>query len=353
MANPPAQHYVDPSIAGNSGAGTVGDPYGDLQYALDTLTPDTTHGDQINIKAGTDEVLTGALDLTTYGAPNQNAPLCFRGYTSTANDGGVGGIDCNENNLITNAGNSIKWVDLEIHNGPQSGTAAFLTVTFYGAVVNCYIHNTDGYIICGDDFIFFGNRLENIGNSSNGLLVLNEGVAAYNYIDVVTGTRDPLQVMRMDSVGASAIGNILYLDSDANGIRNHAGGRTQNIIGNTILANAGTGTGIILDASSRADCQICCNNYVEGFSGTGGIGYLQSDSSENGGLLAYNAAYNNATNYSIANEHAITIGSTNETLSATGLAKSGALTFANRLAYFAPADEGAMRTGGVQAGVTS
>ena len=58
-------YYVDPSINANSGTGTIGDPFGDLQYALDTVTRDSTNGDQFNIKAGTAEVLTGTLDFST------------------------------------------------------------------------------------------------------------------------------------------------------------------------------------------------------------------------------------------------------------------------------------------------
>ena len=144
MANPPTHCYVDPSIAGNSGTGTIGDPYGDLQYALDTESIDSTHGNQINIKAGTDEVLSSTLSLATFGSPNQNAPLTFRGYTSTADDGGVGGIDCGGNALITVAGSSISWVDLEIHNGPQSGTGDFISMSYYGKLINCYVHDSDG-----------------------------------------------------------------------------------------------------------------------------------------------------------------------------------------------------------------
>ena len=49
--------YVDPAINGNSGTGTLVDPYGDLQYALDTKARDSTNGDRFNIKAGTAEVL--------------------------------------------------------------------------------------------------------------------------------------------------------------------------------------------------------------------------------------------------------------------------------------------------------
>jgi Leucine-rich repeat (LRR) protein len=353
MANPATHTYVDPSIAGNSGTGTSGDPYGDLQYALDTMTRDGTNGDQINIKAGTDEVLSSTLSLTTYTSvsnPSQNAPLTFRGYTTTADDGGQGSIDCGGNALITNVGNSIHWVDLELHNGPQTGTGIFITLSFYAKLINCYVHDTHGTISSTDDATIVGNRIEDMGNVSNGLIICAAGTIAYNYIDVVTGTRDPVQCIRMAG-NSNVIGNIIYLDSDADGIRNHSIGRTQSIIGNTVLANGGSGNGIMIDQSGRSDNMVCVNNYVEGFSATGGVGFLSGQSSENGGTVSHNAAFDNATDYSLASEHA-TIISANETLSVTGLAKSGAITHANRFAYFAPADEGNMRTGGLMAGNT-
>ena len=90
----PTHVYVDPSIAGDSGTGTIGDPYGDLQYALNTVTRGTD-GNQFNIKAGTDEVLAASITTATYGTPSTSQPLIFRGYTSAANDGGQASIDCN------------------------------------------------------------------------------------------------------------------------------------------------------------------------------------------------------------------------------------------------------------------
>ncbi len=110
------QTYVDPSINANSGTGTVGDPYGDLQYALDTMTRDSTDGDQINIKAGTAEVLTGSLDFTTYGTPSSTAALSFSGYTSSENDGGIGSIDGDGSYKIASLPNYSMMKDLELFN---------------------------------------------------------------------------------------------------------------------------------------------------------------------------------------------------------------------------------------------
>ena len=44
----PTELYVDPSIAADSGAGTIGDPYGDLEYCIEQETFDLTNGTRIN-----------------------------------------------------------------------------------------------------------------------------------------------------------------------------------------------------------------------------------------------------------------------------------------------------------------
>jgi len=115
----PSQTYVDPSIAADSGSGTVGDPYGDLQYALNQITRDGTNGDQINIKAGTEEILAAALTLATYGTPTETAPLIFRGYTSGANDGGIGVVDGNSlYALFASDPVHTHLIDLGVRDGP-------------------------------------------------------------------------------------------------------------------------------------------------------------------------------------------------------------------------------------------
>jgi hypothetical protein len=92
------------------------------------------------------------------------------------------------------------------------------------------------------------------------------------------------------------------------------------------------------------------NNYVEGFSGTGGIGYNSVTTSLGGGARGFNAAYNNTINLSATNEFILPIDTDPEVLSATGLAKTGSATYANRLTYFAPVDEGGMLDGAMQPG---
>jgi hypothetical protein len=137
------QYYVDPSINANSGTGTIGDPFGDLQYALDTVTRDSTNGDQFNIKSGTAEVLTATLSLTSYGTPAANAHLILSGYTSAANDGGIGIIDGAGSYPALSMPRHVDVKDLELRNS-GSNTIAGGNNKDYNTMTNCIIHENSG-----------------------------------------------------------------------------------------------------------------------------------------------------------------------------------------------------------------
>lgn len=146
--------------------------------------------------------------------------------------------------------------------------------------------------------------------------------------------------------------NIISIDGASDGIY-AAGANAWNLCidGNTIVSSAGTGQGIDLSAhGNNLLGLILTNNYAEGFSGTGGVGINATQDSNGGGPYGMNAVYNNVTQIVFNAEtfkRLLAGGSEdNETLTASGLAKSGSDTFANRFTYFAPADEGNMQAGG-------
>jgi hypothetical protein len=115
---------------------------------------------------------------------------------------------------------------------------------------------------------------------------------------------------------------------------------------NSIISNGGTGRGVWIENALSARYQLL-SNYVEGYSGSGGQGYdIEGDIN----LIGMNAAWNNTTNYSYDSDRHINAGD-DESLASTGLAKSGAMTFANRATYFAPANVGNMRSGGFPGGI--
>jgi hypothetical protein len=257
--------YVDPSIAGDSGTGTIGDPYGDVQYALNTMTRDGTNGDRINIKAGTDEVLGAGLSLATYGTPTADAPLVFQGYTSAVGDGGIGGISGGGSYKIINeaAIDSVSFIDMHLHSGSAGGSLILLRNNVN--VVNCEIDNCTGDGIRLNTGVIVKNcYLHNLAN-----VVGTYGVYA------IGGTVDHCVfedgAIKFDRVifaqtGMSITHCILSVSTAQQGI--YIAGDGAVVINNTIYASSGTGAGIY--SAGTSESSIISNNYIEGFSGAGG-----------------------------------------------------------------------------------
>lgn len=333
--------YVDPAIAAGSGTGTIGDPYGDLQYALDTMTRDSTNGDRINIKTGTDESATSQIVLTTYGSPTEQAPLVLQGYSSSAGDGGVFGVDGN-NGAYTAINFSGKdychFLDGHVHNGQQHGIASGNYGSFLNLEINDIGNGTYDGITTGGLVTISGCHVHDVAGEG---LRFTSGVAIGNYLKN-DGTRDFTAAIRCNGSGAVALNNIISIDGASDGIQLAQG---ASALGNSILSSAGTGQGLVPTASAQSIMAVI-NNYLEGFSGTGGVGVDMSTTGTVVQMMGQNAFYNNATHINDPNAHLILDLGDDETLSVTGLAKSGSDTFANRFTYFAPVDTGNMQTGG-------
>lgn len=139
----PENYYVDAVDGSDLNAGTSpgeGNAWATLQHALDTITPDAD-GDQINIK-GTQSHSPGlpdpqAWELSDYGTPTQHAPLIIRGYTSTANDGGIATIN-EGNHTRTFGGSTVNWVHfVDVYFNGDSG----LNQHFYESLgIGCSFH---------------------------------------------------------------------------------------------------------------------------------------------------------------------------------------------------------------------
>jgi hypothetical protein len=331
----PTETYVDPSIAGNSGAGTIGDPYGDFQYALDTMTRDGTNGDRINIKAGTDEILAAAISLATYGVPTLDAPLILRGYTTAAGDGGKGAIDCNTFAFFAGAA-WVSYVDLVIHN---SATTA-LGQVYRGNMVRCEMHNITGSAVGGVREAVCGcSYFHDI--SGYGVTTAFPELAFIYGCYFKNGTKDMTYCINGASNATSAriTHNVCSVDGATNGIQGYW---NSVIYGNSIFSNAGTGTGILIVRGISTGS--VHNNLIEGFSGAGGIGISTPFANEPYGPVAFNSVYNCTTDYNLPSG-GFTFSEDNESLGASPFAKSGSDTYALRSTYFAPQDTGNVLTG--------
>lgn len=324
------QHYVDPSLDANIGNGTIGSPWGDLAYAIQQVALSKgTYGDQLNVLSSATEVLTATLPIATY-APAQGVPLVIRGCDAVANDGGIGVVNCNGFPLSAASDGYSGYIDLELYGGGPTTTyiqgfvqcLAYniyvhgsgnigINLNTYSDIRNCRIELTNGYGIAG------GSAMRIVDN----------------YIVVPSG-----RYGITSGIGSSYARNIVVCDPGASwGMYfNSSANRVEN--NSVYCTGAGTGKGIFCDDSRTADSAI--GNLVEGFSGAGGVGieieFAPGNWQKN--VMARNAVYNCTTAY--LGEGDVRYAADNEITSVSPFAKSGALTYANRFAYFAPIDTG-------------
>lgn len=307
----PTETYVDPNIAGASGAGSIGDPYGDIQHALDTITRDGTNGDRINILAGTDEILGAALTLATYGTPAVEAPLIFQGYTSAAGDGGVGGISgaATYSIIASTTIDAVSFIDMHLHNTGSNvmvqtndywifincefdnggdGTNGALDMDRYGHVFNCYFHNISGPGVYG----------------------LYATIVQFSAFE--NGASDFTQAIYLNGGGGSAYYNVIDIDGSSDGIL--GGSDSMRIEFNSIYSTAGTGQGI--DLTGNVQTAVITNNIVEGFSGVGGIG-IQVQAAADVDIYGFNTFFNNTTASTLSGDIHVNLGN-NQTLSGAG-----------------------------------
>lgn len=330
--------YVNPAIAGDSGTGTVGDPYGDLQYCLTSAVFDTTNGTRINIKSGTAEILAATLNLATNfiaaGGPSGTAPLVFQGYTSAAGDGswsaqtGIGGIDGNNKAIFPSGLDYTTLRHMELFGRAGAGYAMLAELDDYCAIIECEIHTHSGtsYMV----YIDTGSVVERCHfhtlSANTDAIYTGFGGGAVDvddcYFNLSQGNAISLRGM------CKAKNNIIRLSGAATGI--NLGSTDAKAIGNSIWSNAGTGKGI---RGTGPFCSVI-NNVVEGFSGAGGVGIEKTS----GVLQRYggNHCYNNTANYNVSVTNIVDLGD-NEDL-------SGSSPFTNASSQnFTPLDVGNMK----------
>jgi hypothetical protein len=293
--------FVDPSIAADSGAGTVGDPYGDLEYAIASESHDTTNGTIFWIKAGTAEVLTQALDFSTFGYGSSGAPLTIAGYTSAAGDGGIGAIDADTFQLLADA---------------SAVFTQFVNMDLYGSVV------ASALLDVGDDVSFVNCHVYRLGNPSAADILISDSNAVVINSRITDG--------RVDLGFAAAVRDSVFLARDQ--ITEYPAfilrvGASSTVERTIILAN-GTGwsaTGLKLGRRSiakhvsvyAADGQTgegidnqgnyavaIVNCMVQGFNGTGGEGF-QSRTGDGWHVFCGNVAYDCTDNYPDATDNLV------------------------------------------------
>ena len=279
--------YVDPSINANSGTGTIGDPYGDLQYALDTMTRDGTNGDRLNLKSGATETLTASLTLTTYGTPTATAPLVIQGYTTTAGDHGRGIIDGTTVSVFNStAYDYVSLIDLDLTSSAVNST---LILDNYSTFINLTVANTGTGDAIQSDFysIVINCEIDCAGTNADGINVDLNSQVLNNTIKMHTSTG---QEGIVAGAQCTIKNNTIWTDSTTD--KGITAASNCYIEGNSIYNSAaGTDYGIQLTSTTSATV---LNNLVEGWSGAGGNGIRVLNSPVP--FVAGNALYNCTTN---------------------------------------------------------
>lgn len=330
--------YVDPSIAADSGTGTIGDPFGDLEYAIEQTTFDTTNGTRVNIKAGTDEVLVANLSVAMADtsvaaawASGLGERAVFQGYTTTAGDGGVGGISGGGSvPIIAGTLVGVTFKDLHLHN--FGGTFGVKLGT-WGVVDNCEVDNgtAGGISISG---IVSNCTVHNVGYIG---VWMSGGVVRNNFI---YSDGRPFQFNAIYCTSAATVQrNIVLLEEaadDQDGIGLAINSLCDN---NSIWSNVGTGMGINQLFANTSLLSVS-NNVVSGFSGTGGYGIKLDNGNTIVNSTTGNSIYNCATDFAGAALDSMLSVAPYETLAAEPFTDP-----AN--GDFSPVDTGSIKQGGL------
>ena len=315
-------------------------PFGDLEFAIEQTTFDTTNGTRMNIKAGTDEVLVAVINTamddtvtTAAWAPVEGAPCIFRGYTAFAEDGGIGGISGGGSvGIQTNTSeNFVSFIDLHLHN---CGSANVIDMNTDCSIINCEVDNTTGSgILIGTFGVAQGNYVHNTGGF--GIEVSNGGVISFNYVE--NGATDFTVAIQTTAGSSVVFRNIVKVDGTTDGI---VISEDTTALHNSVWSNAGTGEGFRPVTNNKLISQVI-NNIVEGFSGAGGNGFDFSAAGTRIKVYGGNAAYDNTTEYSAPVLVVHSLGD-NETLSASPFTDA-----AN--GDFSPVDTGNVKEGALLA----
>jgi hypothetical protein len=306
--------YVDPSIAGDSGNGAIDNAYGDLEYAIEQTTFDTTNGTRVNIKAGTDEVLVASLETamantttTAAWATSETAQCVFQGYTSTSGDGGIGGISGGGSVGIIGGDslNYVSFIDCHLHN---TGSNDVVGLNNFCSIVRCEINNSSGNALDIDSSaVVFSCYIHDIGGQ--GCFLSTTSFVSHCFF--ANGTKT-FSTAITAAANALIIRNIVKVSGSTNGINVN---ESSVVMHNAVWSDGGTASGIF--SVSNVIGSIVMNNIVEGFSTSAGKGFRFDNS--NYGLRIYggNAAWDNVTNYIAPTKFVLLDLGDNESLSNT------------------------------------
>ncbi len=320
------EYYVDPS-AGNdtTGDGSIGTPWKTTQKALTTGTLGTD-GTRVNVKDSADDVLTAA--LTTTMTPTSAAPIVIQGYTTAADDKGRGVLDGDAlySIWVSTTQDYIRFIDITFQN---CGSRRILQLDDWIALVRVHVLGT---ATPGDTAVQLGNAKILVSDcrfETQNAIQLNasNGLVCGNYFAGDVATRHG------DFNDAFVFNNIVY-STGGDGFKI---GNEQGFAANNSILASSPGT-VTVGIECSGQFALVERNIVEGYSQASAVGIKGTSSTGNTGIaFLSNYGFNNADDFS---EGIQLTEADNEDASVTAFAKDGAITYANRLTYFAPADVG-------------
>lgn len=327
----PDEVYVDPAIAADTGTGSIGDPYGDVQYALNNINHGGD-GARVNVKAGTAEVITTtSLTLNTYRGTNGDSgatePLIIQGYTSAAGDGGIGEFTGVANSLgfwtaATTDGadaDHVTFRDLKITTGQASGFA--INIDNNILVLNVELISPHGGIDIDQGLVDHCK----ITYADTGGISGGPAVSVSNNYFVQSGGALVYAVQLCNPVAGNIFNVRAATDANAGVVLMTTSASTV-VTRNTFLATlSGAGAGNASAVRCFFPNALISNNYFEGFNSTGDEGIDVSAASVSS-VLANNAFFGNAANITDAGLNTITIGSTSS-LGASGVTSASGADF--------------------------
>lgn len=296
----PTQYYVD-TVAGSDGAAgtSFGAAWLTLKHAIETgITPDTTNGDQINMYApvGTPDVYSSgdpAITMSSYATDaTATAPLIIRGVASDGTTPAIAYITCTSRYLVNDTVfDYSRWINVSVVGGSATGLFQMDRSTL---VLGCLFDNTAGGNVVevdgvGGTVVMHSDMQGASGNAYLLNCIGSSGNVVGNYIHEQTNS------CRGVTSAGNVIGNIIHLNStNASGNAISQSTASGMIAGNTCLNDA---AGVTSGISSTGAAAVITNNYVEGWSGVGGVAITASAS--NTLMVAANRYFNCTTGFTL------------------------------------------------------
>lgn len=333
----PNDYYVHATEGSDAtGDGSIGNPFATCLGALAVVTQDSTNGDRFNVTG--DVVMTNTLasGRPAYGTPTAKAPLIWNGL----NGGGMNGNGTYSISGAYGDNQYTHFIDLWLHN---CGSNNVVEVDC-GTVIGCEVDNNSGSYKYGIYLRGYSLAINNNVHDVNvGIYAYNDSSVFWNYLKDIDG----VHALYLTMYGTIARHNIISVSGSTNGIYSY---ERQEISNNTILSAGGTGSGIIARVSNPEHA--ITNNYIEGFSGAGGVGINTEDHANSAAqyMIGSNAVFNCATAYNIKAADYILNAGDNEILPSSAIARKGSDIFDDRFEYYRPLKIGNVPSGGYPVG---